>query len=135
MVERVVFIQLAFSIHSMLLVLSAEKKNNPLGLLNYLFYICVKVTRIMPTTINLSNQSISTIDALWTLIQSQKQSVRKALLKRFMETEMYADETVRQQAYICNTIEKGWKEVKSSMKEGRSLKSADDLLTELKTLK
>lgn len=89
----------------------------------------------MPTTINLSNQSISTIDALWTLIQSQKQSVRKALLKRFMETEMYAAETVRQQAYICNTIEKGWKEVKSSMKEGRSLKSADDLLNELKTLK
>lgn len=51
-----------------------------------------------------------------------------------METEIYADETASQQAYICNTIEKGWKEVKSSMQEGRSLKSADDLLAELKTL-
>lgn len=88
----------------------------------------------MATTINLSNKSISTVDALWTLIQSQNQSVRKALVKRLMETEMYADETARQRAYICSTIEKGWKEVKSSMPEGRSLKSADDLLAELKTL-
>lgn len=88
----------------------------------------------MEATMNLSNQSISTVDALWTLIQNQKQSVRKALVKRLMETEMYADETARQQAYICNTIEKGWKEVKNSMKEGRSLKSADELLAELKTL-
>lgn len=88
----------------------------------------------MATTMNLSNQSISTVDALLALIQGQKQSVRKALMKRLMETEMYADETARQQAYICNTIEKGWKDVKSSMQEGRSLKSADDLLAELKTL-
>ena len=85
-------------------------------------------------TINLSEQPISTIDALWTLIQSQKLSVRKALLKRFMEDEIYADETSRQQAYICNTIEKGWKEVKTSIRDGKSLKSADDLLSELRTL-
>ena len=88
----------------------------------------------MATSINLSEQSISTVDALWALIQNQKQSVRRALVKRLMETEMYADETARQQAYICNTIEKGWKEVKTSMEEGRSLRSADDLLAELKTL-
>ena len=87
------------------------------------------------TTLNISNQSISTVDALWTLILNQKQSVRKALVRRLMETEIYADETARQQAYICSTIEKGWKEVKSSMKEGRSLKSADDLLAELQTLR
>ena len=88
----------------------------------------------MATTINLSDQSISTVDALWALIQNQKQSVRKALMKRLMETEMYADETARQQAYICNTIEKGWKDVTSSMQDGRPLKSADDLLNELQTL-
>jgi hypothetical protein len=52
----------------------------------------------MASTINISEQSVSTIDALWTLIQSQKASVRKALLKRFMESDMYADETARQQA-------------------------------------
>ena len=88
----------------------------------------------MASTINISEQSVSTIDALWTLIQSQKVSVRKALFKRFMESEMYADETARQQAYICNTIEKGWKEVKTSMSEGKPLKSADDLLSELKSI-
>lgn len=88
----------------------------------------------MATAMNISNQSISTIDALWTLIQSQKSSVRKALLKRFMETELYADETARQQAYICNTIEKGWKEIQASKKGGKTLKSADDLLSELKTI-
>lgn len=88
----------------------------------------------MATTINPSIQSISTIDALWTLIQSQKQSVRKALVKRLLETEMYADETARQQAYICHTIEKGWKEVKTSVQEGSTLKSAEDLLAELRTI-
>ena len=88
----------------------------------------------MATTVNLSNQSISATDALWTLIQSQKQCVRKALMKRFMETEMYANETERQQTYICNTIEKGWKEVKTSVQEGGTLKSADELLSELKTI-
>ena len=88
----------------------------------------------MASTINISEHSVSTIDALWTLIQSQKVSVRKALFKRFMESEMYADETARQQAYICNTIEKGWKEVKTSMSEGKPLKSADDLLSELKSI-
>lgn len=88
----------------------------------------------MATMTSISDQSISTIDALWALIQSQKSSVRKALLKRFMETELYADETARQQAYICNTIEKGWKEVLASKKEGKILKSADDLLSELKTI-
>lgn len=88
----------------------------------------------MASTINISEQSVSTIDALWTLIQSQKASVRKALLKRFMESDMYADETARQQAYICNTIEKGWKEVKTSVRNGKPLKSADDLLSELKSI-
>ena len=88
----------------------------------------------MLSTINVSEQSVSTIDALWTLIQSQKASVRKALLKRFMESDMYADETARQQAYICNTIEKGWKEVKTSVRDGKPLKSADDLLSELKSI-
>lgn len=89
----------------------------------------------MEATMKLSEQSVSTIDALWTLIQSQKVSVRKALLKRFMEADMYADETSRQQAYICSTIEKGWKEVQASAKNGKPLKSADDLLSELRAVK
>ena len=98
-----------------------------------MYKICIKL-EIMATTINPSIQSISTIDALWALIQSQKQSVRKALVKRLMETEMYADETARQQAYICHTIEKGWSEIKASGQDSRSLKSADDLLAELRTI-
>ena len=54
--------------------------------------------------------------------------------ERFVESEIYADETARQQAYTCNTIEKGWKEVKTSIHEGKPLKSADDLLSELKSI-
>ena len=84
---------------------------------------------------NYSEQPISTIDALWALIQSQKVGVRKALLKRFMEDEMYADDISRQQAYICNTIEKGWKDIQTSIQDGKPLKSADDLLSELRSIK
>ncbi|MBE6282874.1 MAG: hypothetical protein E7098_00830 [Mediterranea massiliensis] len=89
----------------------------------------------MATIMNFSEQSISTIDALWTLIQSQKVGVRKALLKRFLEEDMYADDIARQQAYICNTIEKGWKDVQTSIQNGKPLKSADDLLSELRAIK
>ncbi len=89
----------------------------------------------MATIMNFSEQSISTIDALWTLIQSQKVGVRKALLKRFMEDDMYAADIARQQAYICNTIEKGWKDVQTSIQNGKPLKSADDLLSELRAIK
>ena len=49
----------------------------------------------MATISNFSGQTVSTLDALWALIQCQKQSVRKALLKRFMEDEMLVDETFK----------------------------------------
>ena len=51
-----------------------------------------------------------------------------------LTAEVDADDTARQQAYICNTIEKGWEDVKFSMRESCWLKSADDLLSELTTL-
>ena len=85
----------------------------------------------MATISNLSGQTVSTLDALWALIQCQKQSVRKALLKRFMEDEMLVDETFKQQMYIRNSIEKGWTEVQGAATGTSTLKSADDLLLEL----
>lgn len=88
----------------------------------------------MATITHIPEQQISTIDALWALIQSQKMSVRKALLKRFMDDEAYADETSKQKTYICNTIEKGWMELKKSVTDGTQLKSADELLDELNNI-
>ena len=51
-----------------------------------------------------------------------------------MEEDMYADDIARQQAYICNTIEKGWKDVQTSIQNGKPLKSADDLLSEIRRI-
>lgn len=44
----------------------------------------IKLSQIMA---NVSPAKISTVDALWTLIQSQTSSVRDALYKRVLEAE------------------------------------------------
>ena len=56
------------------------------------------------------------------------------MIGEFIEDNMYADDIARQQAYICNTIEKGWKDVQTSIQNGKPLKSADDLLSELRRI-
>ena len=45
------------------------------------------------------------------------------------------DEVSRQQTYICNTIEKGGKEIQTSIQNEKPLKSADDLLSELRAVR
>ena len=48
-------------------------------------YINKRIVTQMITTIPNQQASISTVDALWTLIQGQTASVRKALTKRILD--------------------------------------------------
>lgn len=82
----------------------------------------------------LSQQSMSQVDALWTLIQSQKVGVRKALYKRMQEEDTQAKELSSQQIRIRQSIEKGWREIQDAKRTGQPLQSADELLEELKQL-
>ena len=82
----------------------------------------------------LSQQSMSQVDALWTLIQSQKVGVRKALYKRMQEEDTQSKELLSQQIRIRQSIEKGWKEIQDAKRTGQPLQSADELLEELKQL-
>lgn len=93
----------------------------------------VYIIRYMATAIDISaGDTMSQVDALWTLIQGQKKSVRQALVKRIIESDAEEVETARQKARIRKSIEKGWSEVKNSMQSGKELKSAEDLLRELR---
>lgn len=76
----------------------------------------------------LSQQSMSQVDALWTLIQSQKVGVRKALYKRMQEEDTQSKELLSQQIRIRQSIEKGWKEIQDAKRTGQPLQSADELL-------
>ena len=82
----------------------------------------------------LSQQSMSQVDALWTLIQSQKIGVRKALYKRMQEEDAQVKELSSQQTCIRQSIEKGWREIQDAKRTGKHLQSADELLEELKGL-
>lgn len=45
------------------------------------------------------------------------------------------DDVSRQQAYSCNAIEKGGKEIQTSIQNEKPLKSAGDLLSELRAVR
>lgn len=75
---------------------------------------------------------MSQVDALWTLIQGQRKAVRQALVKRIIESDAEEVETARQKARVRMSIERGWSEVKDSMRSGKELKSAEELLREFR---
>lgn len=80
-------------------------------------------------------QQISPVDALWSLIQSQKKSVRRALMKRMIEDDAEIMNAEYQKRQIHHSLKQGWKEVQEAMVTGHSLKSADELLHELEQIK
>ena len=63
---------------------------------------------------------ISTVDALWTLIQSQKKTVREALAKRFIEEDVL---TETQQQMVRRSLTKAFEELYSGevKKDARTL--------------
>ncbi len=62
----------------------------------------------MLTTAQTQGTEISTVDALWVLIQSQTKAVRKALTKRLLEEEA---KTKAQQDMVKETLTKAFDEL------------------------
>ena len=64
----------------------------------------------MITTIPPQTSEISTVDALWVLIQSQTKSVRKALTKRLLAEQ---DKTKVQKAMVKDSLTRAFDELHS----------------------
>lgn len=62
----------------------------------------------MITTIQPQTTEISTVDALWVLIQSQSKSVRKALIERLLTEQ---DKTKVQQQMVKKSLTKAFDEL------------------------
>ena len=76
----------------------------------------------MITTIPPHTQDISTVDALWVLIQNQSKSVRKALVKRILD-EHEQQRTLAQQQMLKDSLNRAFDELHS----GRVHHNARDL--------
>ena len=66
----------------------------------------------MITTIPQHSQDISTVDALWTLIQNQTKSVRKALVKRILD-DHEQQRTLAQQKMVKDSLTRAFDELYS----------------------
>lgn len=64
----------------------------------------------MITTIQPKTTEMSTVDALWVLIQSQTKSVRKALTKRLLAEQ---DKKKNQQIMVKDSLTKAFEELHS----------------------
>ena len=64
----------------------------------------------MISAVQNQNGGISTVDALWTLIQSQTKTVREALAKRFIEEDVL---TETQQQMVRRRLTKAFEELSS----------------------
>ena len=66
----------------------------------------------MMTTIPPQSQDISTVDALWALIQNQTKSVRKALVKRILD-DHEQQRTLAQQKMVKDSLTRAFDELHS----------------------
>ena len=66
----------------------------------------------MITTIPQHSQDISTVDALWTLIQNRTKSVRKALVKRILD-DHEQQRTLAQQKMVKDSLTRAFDELHS----------------------
>lgn len=64
----------------------------------------------MTTTVNPQPQEISTVDALWVLIQSQTKAVRKALTQRLVAEQ---DKTTVQKQMVKDSLTRAFDELHS----------------------
>ena len=84
----------------------------------------------MEGTLSFNQTTVTPVDALWSIIQSQSKSVRKALTKRLVEQDVEA-ETYRQQLIVKQRLTRALHELKEAQATGRELPKARDLLNEL----
>lgn len=75
------------------------------------------------------------LNNLWTYIQglSLKQKEREWLASKLLEPKADDAKTVRQKAYVKETLTKALKEVKEAQREGRELQTLDEFIKELRT--
>lgn len=64
----------------------------------------------MIATIQTSTAEINVVDALWTLIQQQKKSVRKALIKKLVAED---EKTRAQQKLVQDSMTKAFAELRA----------------------
>ena len=85
----------------------------------------------MEKTINTTHSdSISTADALWSLIVKQKKSVQKELAQRLLAL-VQSDKKASQEAYVKETLENALAEVRDAQASGKELPDARFLFDEI----
>ncbi len=70
---------------------------------------------------------ISSADALWTLIQKQPKSTRRAIAERLL----LSDWEMGEQLLLKASIERGWQQVKTMQQTGHHSGTLQDLINEL----
>ena len=66
----------------------------------------------MISTVNTQSTEISTVDALWVLIQSQTKAVQKALIKRILASQT-SEKTKSQQMMVKESLTRAFDELHS----------------------
>ena len=74
----------------------------------------------------LYTKNISSVDALWALIQGQTQSVKDALYKR-MEEANRQRKTLQQQQYVSKSLKRAFAELEEARTANMELPDATDL--------
>ena len=73
-------------------------------------------------------QSVSSVDALWALIQKQSKNTRRTLTERLLSSDLEMGE----QLLLKASIERGWEQVKAMQKTGSHIGNLQDFIDELK---
>lgn len=75
---------------------------------------------------NSSTMNINSVDALWTLIQNQTESVKAALYRRMVEVEEKR-KTLKQQQYVRQSLSRAFKELEEAQNSNKELPDARSL--------
>lgn len=75
-------------------------------------------------TLQVSNTSVSPLDALWALFKSQPKAVRNAFVRRLHEEDA---ETIKQKKVVKDSLTQSLHELKLSQEGKLQLKDARDL--------
>ena len=74
----------------------------------------------------LYTKNISSVDALWALIQGQSQNVKDALYQR-MEEANRQRKTLQQQQYVSKSLKRAFAELEEARTTNKELPDASDL--------
>lgn len=72
-------------------------------------------------------QGISSVDALWALIQQQSKNTRRTLVERLLSSDIEMGE----QLLLKASIERGWEQVKAMQQTDSYTETLQDLINDL----